>query len=65
MPMTTMRHPTGFPQPRQRETPTGPMADGARARGRGRDDVLDAGLDSFPASDPPSWSPLTVGATAA
>ncbi len=26
------------------------------------DDVLDAGLDSFPASDPPSWSPLRVGA---
>lgn len=26
------------------------------------DDVADAGMDSFPASDPPSWGPLRVGA---
>jgi len=29
------------------------------------DDVFDAGMDSFPASDPPSWGPLRVGAPAA
>lgn len=29
------------------------------------DDVSDAGMDSFPASDPPSWGPLRVGAPAA
>lgn len=25
------------------------------------DEVHDAALDSFPASDPPSWSPLRIG----
>ena len=34
----------------------------ARERTDEIDDVHDAGLDSFPASDPPSWSPLRVGA---
>lgn len=29
------------------------------------DEVHDAALDSFPASDPPSWSPLRIGAPAA
>jgi hypothetical protein len=29
------------------------------------DDVFDAGMDSFPASDPPSWGPLRVGAPSA
>lgn len=29
------------------------------------DDVSDAGMDSFPASDPPSWGPLRVGAPTA
>lgn len=28
------------------------------------DHVHDAGVDSFPASDPPSWSPLRVGGPA-
>ncbi|HEU4631108.1 MAG TPA: hypothetical protein VFS08_15255 [Gemmatimonadaceae bacterium] len=40
-----------------------------RSRNGGRldwspDVVHDAALDSFPASDPPSWSPLRVGAPA-
>ncbi|AHG92815.1 hypothetical protein J421_5280 (plasmid) [Gemmatirosa kalamazoonensis] len=28
---------------------------------RDRDEVHDAALDSFPASDAPSWSPLRIG----
>lgn len=33
-------------------------------RERQVDEVHDAALDSFPASDPPSWSPIRVGVPA-
>ena len=33
----------------------------AAAPERDRDEVHDAALDSFPASDSPSWSPLRIG----
>lgn len=56
-----------------RSTVTSPVAPGATHRGSSIlqrsswpawsvDDVSDAGMDSFPASDPPSWGPLRVGA---
>ena len=37
----------------------------AALRRADRDEVFDASLDSFPASDPPSWAGMRVGAPSA
>jgi hypothetical protein len=41
-----------------------PRPGGGEWRGWPADAIHDAALDSFPASDPPSWSPLRIGAPA-
>ena len=58
--------PSGNSQPRGRWSAPRPLPSVAPTRPMAvADQVMDAGLDSFPASDPPSWSPLRVGAPAA
>ena len=58
--------PSGNSQPRGRWSAPRPLSYLAPTRPTTPvDEVLDAGLDSFPASDPPSWSPLRIGASAA
>ena len=48
--------------PRSPDSPSAlSSADAARMSPAAADDVCDAALGSFPASDPPSWSPLRVG----
>lgn len=73
---THLSTPVGSPPVGSPTTASSPATPGAPHPGRvisqrgswptwAADDVSDAGMDSFPASDPPSWGALRVGAPTA